>query len=139
MRKIDEIIIHCTATPEHKAFTAKDIERWHKERGFRSIGYHYVILLDGSQEQGRPVDQTGAHCKGHNASTIGICYIGGLDSQGKPKDTRTEAQKRSLLGLCRKLVDRYPTIKKISGHNQYAAKACPSFDVRQDPLSKLIT
>jgi len=138
MRTIDEIIIHCAATPEHKSFTAKDIERWHKERGFRSIGYHWVVLLDGSQERGRPEAQAGAHCKGRNAMTIGICYIGGVDKNGKPKDTRTDAQKRSLLGLCQRLVDQYPTIKKISGHNQYAAKACPSFDVRQDPLGHLI-
>jgi len=139
MRTIDEIIIHCAATPEGKNFTAKDIERWHKARGFKTIGYHYVITLDGKQHQGRPLEQMGAHCKGRNASTIGICYIGGVDAKGKPKDTRTEAQTRSLLGLCQKLLDRYPSIRKISGHNQYANKACPSFDVAQDPLGKLIS
>jgi len=138
MRKIDEIIIHCAATPEHKAFTAKDITRWHKARGWSTIGYHWVIGLDGGQERGRDEARAGAHCAGHNATTIGICYIGGVDAQGKPKDTRTEAQKRSLLGLCQRLLDKYPTITKISGHNQYAAKACPSFDVRKDALGQLI-
>jgi len=138
MRKIDEIIIHCAATPEHKNFQPQDIEKWHKERGFRTIGYHYVITLEGKQHQGRPLEQVGAHCKTRNASSIGICYIGGVDKNGKPKDTRTEAQKRSLLGLCQRLLDKYPTIKKISGHNQYANKACPSFDVRTDPLGKLV-
>lgn len=77
MRKITELILHCSATPEGKDFSTTDIDRWHKARGFKMIGYHYVIRLDGTIEQGRPLEMTGAHCKGHNAHSIGICYIGG--------------------------------------------------------------
>jgi len=138
MRKIDEIIIHCAATPEHKPFTTADITRWHNERGFRTIGYHYVILLDGIVEQGRPVKEVGAHCLGHNSNSIGICYIGGVDKNNKPKDTRTPAQRKALISLCKQLLAKYPHIKKISGHNQYANKACPSFDVRKDELGQLL-
>ena len=90
MRKIDEIIIHCAATPEGKAFTVADIDAWHKKRGFKCIGYHFVIYLDGSVHEGRALEEAGAHCLGHNANSIGICYIGGCAADGKtPKDTRT--------------------------------------------------
>lgn len=90
MRKITEIIIHCSATPEGKDYTVEDINQWHKARGFKCIGYHYVIYRDGSIHNGRPIEQVGAHCQKHNANSIGICYIGGCDLTGKkPKDTRT--------------------------------------------------
>ena len=89
MRIITEIIIHCSATPEGKPFTVADIDRWHRQRGFRCIGYHFVIYLNGSVHAGRPITESGAHCQGHNAHSIGICYVGGLDSLGQPKDTRT--------------------------------------------------
>lgn len=93
MRKINQIIVHCSATPEGKNFNANDIDRWHKERGFDCIGYHYVIDLDGTIEKGRPIEKVGAHVKGHNSNSIGVCYIGGLASDGKtPKDTRTVEQ-----------------------------------------------
>lgn len=137
MRPIDEIIIHCAATPEGKAFTAADIDRWHRERGWAGIGYHFVVRLDGTVEQGRPLDRIGAHVSGRNETTIGVCYIGGVDAKGAPKDTRTPAQKLALLALCRDLLKQFPAIRTISGHNQYAAKACPSFDVRKDPLGSL--
>lgn len=87
--KVQEIIIHCSATKEGVDFKAKDIERWHKQRGFKKIGYHYVIDLDGTIEQGRKETENGAHTVGHNSIALGICYIGGLDKNGKPKDTRT--------------------------------------------------
>ena len=90
MREIKSIILHCSATPEGKDFTVADITRWHKERGFRTIGYHYVVYRDGTVHKGRPVEQIGAHCEGHNKDSIGVCYIGGLMTDGKtPKDTRT--------------------------------------------------
>ena len=73
MRKITEIIVHCSATPEGKDYTVQDIDRWHRARGFKCIGYHYVIYRDGSIHNGRPVEQTGAHCQKHNANSIGIC------------------------------------------------------------------
>ena len=131
MRRVDEIIIHCSATPEGKSYTAGDIRRWHKEKGWRDIGYHWVIRLDGTIEAGRPEEMEGAHCLGHNAGSIGVCYIGGVADDGRtPKDTRTEAQKASLLALVRQLKARYPGAT-VHGHNEFARKACPSFDVRQ--------
>ena len=99
MRKITEIIIHCSATKEGMDFTVEDIDRWHRKRGFNGIGYHFVIYRDGSIHAGRSKNLIGAHCKGHNAHSIGICYVGGLSTDGKPKDTRTAAQKASLRAL----------------------------------------
>ena len=132
MRKITDIIVHCSATPEAKSFTVADIDRWHRQRGFAQIGYHYVIYLDGSVHKGRPVAQVGAHCQGHNAHSIGICYIGGLAKDGKiPKDTRTEAQKQAMLTLLKELKTQYPAAT-IHGHRDYAAKACPSFDATKE-------
>lgn len=128
MRKIDQIIIHCSATPEGRHVTVKEIRRWHKKRGWRDIGYHYVIYLDGTIHAGRPICQMGAHCKGHNAHSIGICYVGGLDNYGKPKDTRTEAQKASLKTLATQLRLQFPNVT-LHGHNEFARKACPCFNV----------
>ena len=128
MRQINEIIIHCAATREGRDFTVEDITRWHKARGFATIGYHYVIYRDGSIHEGRPLEQIGAHCVGHNKHSIGICYIGGCASDGKtPKDTRTPEQKEALLALLRHLKARFPNAT-IHGHREFAAKACPSFD-----------
>lgn len=127
MREIKELIIHCSATPEGRHHTVEDIDLWHKQRGWKGIGYHYVIYLDGSIHRGRPQAEIGAHCSGRNKNSIGICYIGGVDKNGKPKDTRTEAQKESLLELLRSLKCRYPNAG-IFGHRDFAAKACPCFD-----------
>ena len=134
MRAIDEIIIHCSATAEGKDFKAADIRRWHVQgNGWQDIGYHFVIDLDCTVEVGRPVSKQGAHCSGHNKTTIGICYVGWCAADGKtPKDTRTEAQRRSLRGLVTVLRSCFPTIRKVSGHREYANKACPSFDVRAE-------
>ena len=128
MRKINEIIVHCAATPEGKNFKAADIDRWHRERKMKCIGYHYVVDLDGTVEPGRPESEIGAHCLGHNQYSIGVCYVGGLAADGKtPKDTRTETQKEALLALLKKLRAKYPKAS-IHGHRDFAAKACPSFD-----------
>lgn len=128
MRKINEIIVHCAATPEGKNFKAADIDRWHRERKMKCIGYHYVVDLDGTVEPGRPESEIGAHCLGHNQYSIGVCYVGGLAADGKtPKDTRTVAQKEALLALLKKLRAKYPKAS-IHGHRDFAAKACPSFD-----------
>lgn len=132
MRKIDEIIIHCSATAEGKDFNAADIDRWHKQRGFKKIGYHYVIKLDGTIEKGRGVEEIGAHCLNHNKNSIGICYIGGLSSDGKtPKDTRTTEQKKALWKLIVELLIKYPNAT-IHGHRTYAAKACPCFNAEEE-------
>ena len=132
MRTIKEIIVHCSATPEGKDFTVKDIDGWHKQRGFRKIGYHYVVYRDGSYHRGRQDSEIGAHCTGHNACSIGVCYIGGVAKDGRtPKDTRTEAQKKTLITLLRTLKARYPGAT-IHGHRDYANKACPSFDATKE-------
>lgn len=132
MRKITDIIVHCSATPEGKPFNVADIDRWHRQRGFAQIGYHYVIYLDGSVHTGRPIATIGAHCAGHNANSIGVCYIGGLSADGKrPKDTRTDAQKQSLIALLRQLRAQFPNAV-IHGHRDFAAKACPSFDATKE-------
>ncbi len=132
MRTINEIIVHCSATPEGRPTTVGDIRSWHKQRGFKDIGYHYVVYLDGSIHGGRSERVIGAHCTGHNRNSIGVCYIGGVAKDCKtPKDTRTEAQKRALVLLLKELKRRYPSAK-IYGHRDFAAKACPSFDARKE-------
>lgn len=131
MREITEIILHCAATPEGKDFTVADIDRWHRARKFNGIGYHYVIYRDGSVHPGRPVERQGAHCTGHNVRSIGVCYIGGCATDGKtPKDTRTPAQCKALERLVRELMGKYPKAT-VHGHREFAAKACPSFDVQK--------
>lgn len=128
MRDIKEIIVHCSATPEGRDFTVEDIRRWHRQRGFNDIGYHYVIYRDGSVHKGRNESVTGAHCTGHNSNSIGICYIGGVAFDCiTPKDTRTPEQKASLLKLIRELKAKYPDAS-VHSHKDFANKACPSFD-----------
>lgn len=130
-RNITELIVHCTATREGKEYTVDTIRQWHKQRGFSDIGYHYVIHLDGSVENGRSVCIAGAHCVGHNTKSIGICYVGGLDADGNPKDTRTKEQRIALKTLLVSLKIIYPGAK-IYGHCDFAAKACPCFDAKEE-------
>ena len=127
-RPITELIVHCSATPAGRDVTASDIRRWHKEeRGFADIGYHFVVRLDGRVECGRPMANIGAHCRGHNSRSVGVCYVGGIGSDGLPADTRTLAQRQALLGLLTALRRRFPSAS-IHGHRDFAPKACPSFD-----------
>lgn len=150
MRTIDTIVIHCSATRVGQDVRASDIDKWHRERGFSMIGYNYVIDLDGMVEVGRPLTMNGAHCTGYNDHSIGICYIGGLDSLGGPLDTRTYEQKKAMHALVRKLMDEYPTITKVIGHRDTSPdlngdgvitpdewiKTCPCFDVKAEfPIS----
>ena len=131
-RRINEIIVHCTATPEGRDYTVADIRAMHKAQGWVDIGYHYLIYRDGSIHEGRNVDMVGAHCQGHNAQSIGVCYVGGVARDGKtPKDTRTPAQKDALVLLLMQLVCLYPDAR-IHGHRDFAAKACPSFDASRE-------
>ena len=146
MRKINLIVVHCSATPEGKDFTVNDIDRWHRARGFKKIGYHYVVYRDGTVHPGRAENEVGAHVSGYNNNSIGVCYIGGLTVDGKKaKDTRTTAQKRSLLNLLIKLRKKYPDAK-IVGHRDLSpdlnhdgkiepnewVKECPSFDAKTE-------
>ena len=137
-RTIKEIIIHCTATPEGKDYTIADITRWHKERGFSTIGYHYVIYRDGTVHEGRDVNLIGAHCTNHNSYSIGVCYVGGLKfvpnvpiNKLPAKDTRNEKQKAAMLSLLLDLKKLYPNAK-IYGHRDFANKSCPCFDAKNE-------
>lgn len=139
------IMIHCSATPEGRDYSSATIDSWHKARNFEPYvnpttkaktycGYHLLVHPDGSYERMRPDEARGQHCPQHNMNNdaIAICYIGGVAKDGKtPKDTRTEAQKRTLLTLIRTLKARYPEAKVV-GHRDYAAKACPSFDAKTE-------
>ena len=131
MRNITEIVIHCSATPEGREVTVKEIDRWHRERGFAKIGYHYVIHLDGSVSVGRKEEEAGAHVSGHNANSIGVCYVGGVDANNvnAARDTRTPAQKVAMEKLVKELVAKYPKAR-VLGHRDFpgVAKACPCFD-----------
>lgn len=134
MRDLKRIILHCTATVERAHFDVATIRKWHtdpepKGRGWSDIGYHYLIWLDGTIEIGRPIHIEGAHVRNHNKDSVGVAYVGGLDKGGKPKDTMTPAQDIAFIQLVRSLRMVFGTLS-ISGHNQYARKACPSFDVR---------
>lgn len=137
MRVINKIIIHCAATPEGKDYTVDQIRQWHTTpkpngNGWKDIGYHFVIYRDGSVHPGRPIEQIGAHTSGYNANSIGICYIGGCAKDGKtPKDTRTHEHKAALVKLVAELRRRFPNAS-VHGHNEFANKACPSFNVQKE-------
>ena len=132
MREINKVIIHCADTPEGRDVKTQEIKRWHtEERGWSDIGYHWVIELDGSLHEGRPESVSGAHCKGHNSTSIGVCYVGGSDNNGNPKDTRTEKQTETMNKLMKDLLDRY-TDAEIYGHRDFSEKACPSFDAKTE-------
>ena len=131
MRRIDRIIIHCSATNPEQDFCAADIDRWHKAKGWSGIGYHYVIKLDGTIEKGRDVSKAGAHAFGYNKRSIGVCYIGGVDMDGKPSDTRTEEQKRAMNVFIQMLKNDYLGAT-VHGHNEFSSKACPSFNVKKE-------
>ena len=132
-RKINWLVIHCTATNPIYDFSAKDINAWHKKLGWAEIGYNYVIRLDGTIENGRCVNKVPSHVKGYNSNSIGISYVGGVDANQKAKDTRTKEQKAALLDLLKELRVLYPTAK-IQGHKDFpnVAKACPSFDAKNE-------
>ena len=136
MRKINKIIIHCTATPEGRDYTVAQIRDWHvKGNGWSDIGYHFVIDRNGTVHKGRPIEKIGAHTTGQNATSIGIAYIGGISNDGKktPKDTRTPAQRVALVNLVKELKATFGENVTVHGHNEFAAKACPSFNVKTDP------
>lgn len=132
-RRIDKIIVHCTSTPEGRPHTVADITKWHKEKGWATIGYHYVVYLDGSIHTGRDVDLVGAHCTGQNTYSIGVVYVGGTEKYDVKvgKDTRTSAQKKALLALMKKLKTLYPKAT-IHGHDEFANKACPCFKAKEE-------
>jgi len=131
MRRIDYIVIHCSATPEGRDVSMETIRGWHTGKGWSDIGYHYVIELNGAVRDGRPLERAGAHVAGWNAHSIGVCYVGGVDADMQPKDTRTNAQRLAMTKLVQKLHERFPDAE-ILGHRDFpnVAKACPSFPAK---------
>ena len=131
-REINLIVLHCYGTKEGQNFTVKDVDKWHKQRGWKKIGYHYVIDLDGTIHKGRDESEIGAHATGYNAYSLGISYCGGCDKNGKAKDTRTKEQKESMLKLVHDLLKKYNlTLENVKCHNQLCknGKQCPSFSI----------
>ena len=129
MRIITLIILHCSATPEGRSLDFEACRRDHiRHRHFRDIGYHFYITRDGVVHTGRPLEQAGAHCKGHNRHSVGICYEGGLDAAGHPKDTRTVTQKEALTKLVRELKRRFPRALVVGHRDLDPGKDCPCFE-----------
>lgn len=138
MRDLTEIVVHCTATPNEwrpndtTGEKVAEVRRWHvNDRGWSDIGYHFLIDRDGTVVSGRPLEKQGAHVRGHNKGTVGVSLFGGQTSSATDQfeDNYTPEQDAALRGLIGDLQAQYPTITTISGHNQYAAKACPGFNV----------
>lgn len=134
MRKIDDLIVHCSATYDTMDIGVKEIRRVHvEESGWSDIGYHYVIRRNGIIEEGRPESRVGAHVKNHNAHSIGICLVGGLtkrDDKTVEEANFTAEQYMSLYELLSSLHKEYPDAD-LHGHNDYANKACPCFNARK--------
>lgn len=129
MRDISHIVVHCSYTPPSMDIGASDIRQWHKDKGWSDIGYHYVIRRNGTVEKGRPDEVVGAHAKGYNLDSIGICLIGGKKSgKEKAEFNFTMKQLMTLEYLVKKKLQEYPG-SMISGHNQLSGKACPCFNV----------
>lgn len=138
--KVRYIIIHCSDTTCNSSVTTDTIEYWHKKRGFETIGYHYLVLPSGHVSIGRDLAFQGAHCLGYNDRSIGVCYVGGVDSFGCHKDTRTFAQKIGMANLFLELIKLFPSITQIIGHNDCSTKVCPCFDAKfeyRDFISKV--
>ena len=128
-KKTTEIIIHCTATKEGQDFSVESVHKMHLANGWSGIGYNYLIYRNGEIWEGRPEECSGAHTTDHNSKSVGICYVGGLDKNGKAKDTRTPQQIASMIWLCRLMHKKYPDAT-FHGHREFANKACPCFDVK---------
>lgn len=133
MREIKHIVIHCSATPPSLDIGADEIRRWHtEERGWKDIGYHFVVRRDGSLEKGREIGRSGAHVRGYNADSIGVAYVGGVSESGKAEDNRTADQSRVLFETVSSLKEKWPEAE-VLGHRDFPGvkKACPCFDVKQ--------
>lgn len=133
IREVRYLVVHASATPEDMDIGAEEIRRWHLKRGWLDIGYHAVIKRDGAVELGRPLDHPGAHARGYNHLSLGICLIGGTESDGKtPEANYTHAQWDALESLLRTLLEKHPDAEVI-GHRDLpnVNKACPCFDVRE--------
>ena len=133
MAEIRHLIVHCSATPETMDIGVEEIRRWHRQRGWLDVGYHKIIRRDGTIEDGRPITAPGAHARGYNHLSVGICLIGGVESDKKtPESNYTHAQWNALQALVSDLKTMYPTAT-LMGHRDLPKvnKACPSFDVQE--------
>jgi N-acetyl-anhydromuramyl-L-alanine amidase AmpD len=129
------IVVHCAATPPQLDIGVEEIRKWHTDKGWIDVGYHYVIRRDGTEEIGRPADVMGAHVRGHNDESIAVCLVGGVDEYNAPENNFTYLQWETLKSRVSLLQSIYPEAEVV-GHNQLDPhKACPSFDV-QDWLSE---
>lgn len=131
MRDIEYIVIHCSATMPSMDVPIERVKKWHLQRGWSDIGYHYYITRDGEIHKGRKLSTIGAHVRGYNKNSIGICYEGGINESGEPEDNRTPEQKKSLL----KVVEILKFVFSgaiVQGHRDFpnVNKACPSFDAK---------
>lgn len=131
MRDINRIIIHSTATPEGRHTTVADVTRWHLARGWASIGYHYLIYIDGTIAPGRGINVSGAHTYGHNHDSIGVAYVGGTDRDGLSLDTMNKAQYRSMVAVISSIRTLFGEDVTIHGHNDFSSKRCPGFNVKE--------
>lgn len=130
--KVTHIVVHYSATYGDQNLDVTDIDAMHKARGWKGVGYHFVITRNGVVQRGRPENRLGAHVKNQNTGKIGICWIGGLDRASGNNvgvDNRTEAQKKALIKLIKELLERYPGAKVV-GHRDLAATQCPGFNVQ---------
>lgn len=137
MRYFNDIIVHCTATRAGIDYHASDIDSWHQKDHGHKIGYHYVVCLDGTIEQGRQLNEIGAHCRNHNKESVGIVYVGGVNENGKPTDTRTPEQREALAKLIWRLtliaLRNGFGLPEVHGHRDYNDhKSCPCFNVRKE-------
>lgn len=131
MRPIDKLIIHCAATKPSMDIGAKEIRDWHvNDRGWKDIGYHFVIRRDGTLEDGRPINQVGAHVEGHNTGSFGICLVGGINDKGKAESNFTDEQWNTLRKCVMIFKAEYPK-GTVHGHNEFSKKDCPSFSVQK--------
>ena len=143
MKAPHTIVVHSSATQPIAGIDRVDIRAWHLKQGWRDIGYHFVIPIDGVVQPGRPITETGSHVRGHNANTIGVCLVGGVGKDSKPADNYLPVQKDALFSLIESLRKQFPSIKRIVGHRDLSpdlnkdgkitpnewVKACPCFDV----------
>lgn len=127
---VDYIVVHCSATPPTMSIGAADIDRWHRAQGWLRIGYHAVIRRSGVVEQGRPIDTVGAHVSGFNDRSLGVCLVGGVDSENKPEMNFTAKQMQSLERVIKSWLELHPDAEVVGHRDLNREKACPSFNVK---------
>lgn len=121
--RVEYIVVHCTDSPDDRDVTAEEVHSWHRKRGWAGIGYHKVIKRDGTIDEGRPEYWEGAHVKGYNHNSLGVCLVG--------KEFFSYAQMRALEKIILELAERYPEAKVVGHRDLDSRKPCPNFDVKE--------